>query len=125
MNIRGISAGSIALLLAMGREAHPREFAALLGSDDGIIRDVNIIPGTVGGSDSASVLFDMIPLSLGHIGSAHSHPNGVIRPSEADIRFFSHAGTYNIIVGYPYEQNNWGCFLPDGTRMDLPVIADD
>jgi proteasome lid subunit RPN8/RPN11 len=123
MNITGIADDTIALLLAMGRDAHPNEFAALLRPDEGIIRQVDIIPGTVGGSSSASVLFDMIPLSLGYVGSAHSHPNGVIRPSEADIGFFSRAGSYNIIVGYPYDAGCWGCFRPDGTRVDLPVIT--
>ena len=125
MNIKGISADTLSLLLTMGRESHPHEFAALLEPEEGIIRGVDIIPGTIGGSDSASVLFDMIPINLGHVGSAHSHPNGVIRPSEADIGFFSHAGTYHIIIGYPYEQDSWGCFRSDGVRIDLPVIPDD
>lgn len=122
MNIKGIAEDTLTLLLTMGRESHPHEFAALLSPDDGIIRDIDIIPGTIGGSQSASVLFEMIPLNLGHIGSVHSHPNGVIRPSDADIDFFSRAGSYHIIVGYPYEQDCWGCFRSDGTPVELPVI---
>ena len=125
MNIKGIAADTLALLLNMGRESHPNEFAALLEPENGIIQDVDIIPGTIGGSESASVLFEMIPINLGHIGSAHSHPNGVIRPSEADLGFFSRAGSYHIIVGYPYEQDCWGCFRSDGSRIDLPVIPND
>jgi proteasome lid subunit RPN8/RPN11 len=125
MTIKGISYDTLALLLNMGHESHPREFAALLGSEEGIIRNVDIIPGTIGGSSSASVLFDMIPLNLGHIGSAHSHPNGVIRPSEADIKFFPRTGSCHIIVGYPYEEDCWGCFHADGTRRELTVIHDE
>ena len=125
MNIIGIDADALTLLLTMGRESHPREFAALLEPEDGVIRDISIIPGTIGGSESASVLSDMIPISLGHVGSAHSHPNGVIRPSDADISFFSRMGSHHIIVGYPYQEGCWGCFRPDGTRMDLPVIRRD
>lgn len=124
MKVIGISADTLALLLTMGRESHPREFATLLSAEDGIIRDVTIIPGTVSGYESASVLCEMIPLNLGHIGSAHSHPNGVIRPSEADISFFSRTGSCHIIIGYPYEQDCWGCFYSDGTRRDIEVIAD-
>ena len=123
--IKGIAADTLTLLLTMGRESHPREFAALVGADNGVIRDVDIIPGTIGGSQSASVLFDMIPINLGHIGSAHSHPNGVLHPSDADIGFFSHSGIYHIIIGYPYEQDCWRCFNADGTACDLAVIADD
>ncbi len=74
MNIRGISADTLSLLLIMGQESHPREFAALLSTEDGVIRNVDIIPGTIGGSESASVLFEMIPLNVGYIGSAHKPP---------------------------------------------------
>lgn len=125
MKIRGISADTLALLLTMGKESHPREFAALLSAEDGVIHDVDIIPGTIGGSSSASVLFEMIPLNMGHIGSAHSHPSGAVRPSEADIAFFSRTGSCHIIVGYPYELDNWRCFRSDGTSIDLEVIPDD
>jgi len=125
MNIKGISADTLSLLLVMGQESHPREFAALLSAEDGVIRNVDIIPGTIGGSTSASVLFEMVPLNVGYIGSAHSHPSGAIRPSEADIAFFSRTGSCHIIVGYPYGQNDWGCFRADGTRIDLEVIPDE
>jgi proteasome lid subunit RPN8/RPN11 len=125
MAITGISEDSLSLLLTMGRESHPREFAALLEADKGIITSVTIIPGTIGGKESASVLFDMIPINLGHVGSAHSHPNGVIRPSEADISFFSQTGSCHIIIGYPYEEGCWGCFHGDGTQRELNVISND
>lgn len=126
MNIKGISVDTITSLLALGKGSHPREFLALLKvNSETIIEDLYILPGTIGGRESAILQFDMIPLGLGHVGSAHSHPNGVISPSDADIRFFPHAGTYNIIVGYPYEKEDWACFRPDGTRMDLPVISDE
>ncbi len=125
MKIKGIAADTLALLLTMGRESHPREFAALLGAEEGVIRDVDIIPGTIGGSQSASVIFEMIPINMGHIGSAHSHPSGAIRPSEADISFFSRTGSCHIIIGHPYEDDCWGCFHSDGSRIDLPVITDD
>lgn len=125
MKIKGIAAGTLSLLHTMGQEAHPREFAALLGEEDGVIRTIDIIPGTIGGYESASVIFEMIPLNLGHVGSAHSHPNGVIRPSEADIGFFSRTGSCHIIIGYPYEPDCWGCFRSDGTRIELEVIDDE
>jgi proteasome lid subunit RPN8/RPN11 len=124
MKIKGIAADTLNLLLTMGHESHPREFAALLEAEDGIIRNIDIIPGTISGSESASVIFEMIPLNLGHIGSAHSHPNGVIRPSEADISFFSRTGSCHIIIGYPYEPDCWGCFRSDGTPIELDVIED-
>jgi len=38
-----------------------------------------MVPGTITGEDSASVFFDMMPLDTHLAGSAHSHPNGVLR----------------------------------------------
>ena len=122
---KGISSDTLKFLLHMGKESHPREFAALLVPENEVISVIYPIPGTIGGSDSASVILDMVPLNLGHIGSAHSHPSGAIRPSEADISFFSRTGSCHIIVGYPYEQDCWRCFRSDGSPIDLPVIADD
>lgn len=123
MKISAIHRNTLDLLLEMGRGSHPREFAALLGSDNGVITDVNLIPGTIGGEASASVPFEMVPLHLGIVGSAHSHPNGVIRPSDADIRFFAVSGSCHIIVGYPYGPDDWQSFYADGTPVRLTVIS--
>jgi proteasome lid subunit RPN8/RPN11 len=127
MKIKGISAGTVAFLLELGRIKHPKEFLILLGADNGVItrNDFILLPGTIEGYHSASFPLDMVPLNLGHIGSAHSHPNGVISPSDADISFFSSTGSCHFIVGYPYEEGCWGCFNVDGTRRELAVIDDE
>jgi proteasome lid subunit RPN8/RPN11 len=122
MNIYAIQKDILDLLLAMGRESHPREFAALLSAESGVISDINLIPGSIGGRASAQVPFDMVPISMNIIGSAHSHPNGIIRPSDADIRFFSVSGSRHIIVADPYGPDDWGCFSPDGTPFMLKVV---
>jgi proteasome lid subunit RPN8/RPN11 len=122
MDIFAIDHNTLDLLLAMGSGSHPREFAALLSADEGIISDVHLIPGSLGGEASAQIPFEMIPLSLKIVGSAHSHPNGVLLPSDADIRFFSVQGRCHIIVGYPYGPHDWRSFLADGTPLDLEVM---
>ncbi len=111
------------MLLQLGREHHPNEFVAILRERDGIIRDLDLVPGTIVGSESASFFIDMLPLDTHQVGSAHSHPSGAIAPSPADLRLFPKAGRYNIIVGFPYEQNDWKCFSADGAPMHLEVIA--
>jgi len=123
MNISAINRITLDLLLAMGRESHPREFAALLSAEAGIISEVHLIPGSIGGEASAQVPFEMVPLHMRIIGSAHSHPSGAIRPSDADIRFFSVSGNSHIIVGYPYGPDDWRSFYADGTPLDLGVVA--
>jgi proteasome lid subunit RPN8/RPN11 len=65
----------------------------------------------------------MMPLSTHVAGSVHSHPSGNIRPSDADISFFSRSGRYHIIVGYPYTRDNWQGYRVDGTPYPLEVIS--
>ena len=123
MNIRGIRKDVISLLLQMGKESHPNEFVALIRERDGIMDEVNLLPGTVAGEDSAALLYDMMPLDTHVAGSAHSHPNGVLRPSNADVSFFPRTGRYHLIIGYPYRNQDWQCFTADGKPCDLEVIA--
>jgi len=122
MNIRGIRQELLNLLLELGRESHPNEFVALLKEKDGIIEELNMLPGTITGSNSASVIFDMMPLDTHLAGSAHSHPSGAIRPSDADIRFFPRSGRYHLIIGYPYRDVDWRCFTADGEPCLMEVL---
>jgi proteasome lid subunit RPN8/RPN11 len=123
MNIRGIRQDLLTLLLEMGRENHPNEFVALIRERDGIMDEVNLLPGTVAGVDSASLFYDMMPLDTHLAGSAHSHPNGVLRPSSADINFFPRTGRFHLIIGYPYRANDWQCFTANGEACTIEVIA--
>jgi proteasome lid subunit RPN8/RPN11 len=123
MNIRGIRQDVLSLLLKLGQESHPNEFVALIREQDGVMDEVNLLPGTVAGENSASLFFDMMPLDTHVAGSAHSHPNGVLRPSNADISFFPRTGRYHLIIGYPYGKRDWQCFTADGKPFELEVVA--
>jgi hypothetical protein len=123
MQIHGISRDLIDLLRSVGADRHPLEFVGVLREEDGIIHELNLLPGTISGEHSASLFVDMMPLDLHVVGSAHSHPNGVIRPSNADLLFFPRVGRFHFIIGYPYGGNDWGCFRADGTRVDMEVIG--
>ena len=59
------------------------------------------------------------------VGSAHSHPSGVLTPSKPDIQFFAHTGDYNIIVGPPFDLSSWACYDVEGLRRDLPILDVD
>lgn len=122
MKIRGIRQDLLTLLLQLGRENHPNEFAGVIRENDGIMEELNLLPGTIGREDSASVFYDMMPLDTHVAGSVHSHPNGVILPSDADLNFFPRTGRYHLIVGYPYRKNDWRCFTVDGEPSELEVI---
>jgi proteasome lid subunit RPN8/RPN11 len=122
MKILGIRQDLLTLLLQMGRENHPNEFAGVIRESDGVMEELNLLPGTIGREDSASVFYDMMPLDTHVAGSAHSHPNGVIIPSDADLNFFPRTGRYHLIIGYPYRKNDWRCFTVDGQPCNLEVI---
>jgi proteasome lid subunit RPN8/RPN11 len=122
MNIRGIRQSLLSLLLEMGHVSHPNEFVGLIREQDGIMEEFNMLPGTIGRENSASLLFDMMPLDTHLAGSAHSHPNGVLRPSDADVRFFPRTGRYHLIIGYPYRKDDWRCFTADGEPCTLDVV---
>lgn len=123
MNVRGIRKETLSLLLQMGRDAHPNEFIAILTGRGGVIDEVNLLPGTVTGEDSAHVFYDMMPLSTNVAGSCHSHPNGVLMPSGADISFFPRTGRYHFIIGHPYGERDWRCFSSDGQQCRMEVVA--
>jgi proteasome lid subunit RPN8/RPN11 len=65
-----------------------------------------------------------MPNDLDSVGSVHSHPNGVLRPSKADLATFTR-GKVHIIVGAPYGRNNWQAFDRDGKPIDLSVLNVD
>ena len=99
--VRGIARDTLHFILEASRSSEPNEFAGLLSVEGDIISDVIILPGTESSRMSALVRLYMLP-NMSVAGSAHSHPSGLLRPSEPDILFFSRTGDYNIIVGPPY-----------------------
>jgi proteasome lid subunit RPN8/RPN11 len=118
----GISRDLLDLLLKIGKSQHPLEFLAILRDHNGILDELELVPGTISGEESASFSPHMLPLRTGLTGSAHSHPNGVLEPSNADLRFFPAVGRFHIIVGAPYGADNWRCYTAGGQPCTLEVI---
>ncbi|MCX6693708.1 MAG: Mov34/MPN/PAD-1 family protein [Methanomicrobiales archaeon] len=123
MEIRGIKGEILDLLMELGRESHPHEFVGLLCGNCGVIDEFNLLPGSEGREESATLLLDMIPLGLSPAGSVHSHPNGVLYPSDQDLSFFPRVGRCHLIVGAPYLQESWRAFRTDGRAYPLDVVG--
>lgn len=119
--VLGIARDTLSFILEASRSTAPSEFAGLLQVDDEIITEVLILPGTESSRMSALVRLYMLP-NMQVAGSVHSHPSGVLRPSEPDILFFSRTGDYHIIVGPPFNEQSWVCFNAAGERRDLPIL---
>ena len=113
------------------RDSHPHEYMGLLRGEDArslgldrdgtVVTDVLVIPGTESNPVSATVKTSMVPNDLRGVGSVHSHPNGVLRPSDADLASFQR-GKVHIIIGAPYGPDDWQAFDSDGDPVDLEVI---
>ncbi len=123
MQIQGIRNDLLSLLLQIGKEQHPHEYAGLLREREGIIEELDLLPGTTSTEVSASLHLDMMPLDTHLAGSVHSHPNGILLPSDADLSFFPRTGRYHLIVGFPYDKGCWACFRANGTPVELEVVT--
>ncbi|MFC4246515.1 Mov34/MPN/PAD-1 family protein [Natribaculum luteum] len=129
--ILGIAGETLEFALESAEASHPNEYmgmlrgteASQLGLDrDGlVITDVLVIPGTETNSVSATVKTNQIPNDVRSLGSVHSHPNGVLRPSDADLQTFGR-GSVHIIIGAPYRRTDWQAFDSHGQQTTLDVI---
>jgi proteasome lid subunit RPN8/RPN11 len=119
--VRGIARDTLHFILEASRSSMPEEFAGLLQSENDIITEVLMLPGTESSRMSALIRLYMLP-NMQVAGSAHSHPSGSLRPSEEDILFFSRTGDYHIIAGPPFDEKSWACYDASGERRELPVL---
>jgi proteasome lid subunit RPN8/RPN11 len=127
----GIADDALQFALEASEDAHPNEYMGQLrGTDarkldldrDGtVITDVLLAPGTKTNPVSAEFNPSYMPNDVNGVGSVHSHPNGVLRPSDADLATFSR-GQVHIIIGAPYGRDDWRAFDSQGQPRDLEVI---
>ncbi|MCU4924644.1 Mov34/MPN/PAD-1 family protein [Halobacteria archaeon AArc-dxtr1] len=129
--ILGIAEETLEFALESSEATHPNEYmgflrgteASRLGleTDGLVITDVLVVPGTEANSVSATVRTSQIPNDVKALGSIHSHPNGVISPSSADLETFGR-GSVHIIIGAPYRRGDWQAFDSQGQPTQLNVI---
>jgi proteasome lid subunit RPN8/RPN11 len=130
----GIAESALEFALEASEDAHPSEYMGFLRGEDArrlgldrtgtVITDVLVIPGTETNPTSATVQEYMVPNDIKAAGSVHSHPNGVLRPSDADLMTFG-KGKDHIIIGYPYGRHDWKAFDREGEPRDLEVLDVD
>ncbi|WP_254830318.1 Mov34/MPN/PAD-1 family protein [Haloglomus salinum] len=130
----GIAEDALEFALEASEDAHPNEYMGFLRGEDAsrlgldrdgtVITDVLVIPGTESNPTSATVQEYMVPNSIKSAGSVHSHPNGVLKPSDADLMTFG-KGKVHIIIGYPYGRHDWQAFDREGEPRDLEVLDVD
>ncbi|MFB6138932.1 MAG: Mov34/MPN/PAD-1 family protein [Halosimplex sp.] len=127
----GIAEAALEFALEASEDSHPNEYMGFLRGEDArkfdldyegtVLTDILVIPGTESNPVSATVDASMIPTNSRAAGSIHSHPNGVLRPSNEDLQTFG-KGTIHIIIGAPYDRTDWQAFDRQGDPVDLPVL---
>lgn len=108
--------------MELGKSSYPKEFAGLLSADRGVISNLVILPGSASSRKAASIKLGYLPTGMKIIGSVHSHPSSNSFPSQADLRFFSKCGPYNLIVFYPFRKGDWRFYDGRGNPIDVQVI---
>lgn len=131
--VLGIAAETLDFAREAARDAHPNEYLGILQAtpaedlerftdrDGVVITDILVIPGTKSGPTSATMRRHLVPNDNRTVGSIHSHPNGVLRPSDEDRSTFG-AGVVHVILGAPYERGDWRAFDSEGERRSLSVL---
>jgi len=102
---------------------HPNEIVVLLRGrkekDDIIITDYLLPPFGLGGRGFASFPSHMLPIDFTIMGTAHSHPSGVLQPSIGDFHNFY--GRIMLIIGPPYDQPRVAAYNKSGELVKVKL----
>ncbi|MEM2926919.1 MAG: Mov34/MPN/PAD-1 family protein [Candidatus Bathyarchaeia archaeon] len=115
-------------LLQLAREMHPKEIILLLrGKVKGqklLVEEALIPPFAIPGIGFSSFPLQTLPMDFSIIGTAHSHPSGILHPSTRDLNRFY--GKIMLIIAYPYDLE--GCFAifdGNGNLVNCEIIDRD
>ena len=111
-------------VLVNARVFHPREGLLLLRGnverDFLLVDEVLIPPFAVHGTRFATFPLHMLPLDFSIVGTAHSHPSGILTPSTHDLNHFY--GRVMIVAAYPYASAlHIGVFNREGTAIAFTI----
>jgi proteasome lid subunit RPN8/RPN11 len=114
------------LILESSKSNFPNEFGALLRVDrtaKTTITEVVLLPGTISGNSHAIFKLYMLPIDYSIVGTVHSHPSSISRPSEADLDLFGHFGRIHLIVGVSsIGGTSWHAFDYNGKELQIQVV---
>lgn len=111
-------------ILENARALHPRETILLLRGkakrDRSEITDLIIPPFATRGRGFSGFPAYMLPMDFSLIGSVHSHPSGVLKPSLEDLN--CSFGRIIMIVAYPFVgTENVAVYNHSGDKIPLKL----
>jgi proteasome lid subunit RPN8/RPN11 len=113
------------IILESAKSIYPNEFGGLLRVDSKLIHtiiEVILLPGTISGGSQAIFQLHMLPIDFSIIGTVHSHPSGIPRPSKADLTLFDKYGKVHIIVASPFNEYSWKSYNYLGNEIDIEIV---
>jgi len=114
------------LIVESSKSNYPKEFGALLRVDrveKNTIAEVVLLPGTISGDSHAIFYLHMLPIDYSIVGTVHSHPSAVSRPSDADLDLFNHFGRVHLIIGVSSSGYiSWNAYDYRGNAMTVEVV---
>jgi proteasome lid subunit RPN8/RPN11 len=120
--VTGISRDVVRLMCEMGRENHPREYGCALRAEDGVIRELVLVPGMIGGDRHTFMNTWHLPVDPSIVGTVHSHPSPFPIPSDADKQFFSAYGRVHLIIASPYTPTSWRAYDLTAAPVSLQTV---
>ncbi len=114
-------------ILEGARQVYPRESILILRGKKRkgtvTVTDLLVPPLATRGHGFANIPLHMLPMDLSLVGTVHSHPSGMVKPSAADLNHF--LGVILMIVGYPFtDEKNIAVYDRDGEPLILQVNPD-
>jgi proteasome lid subunit RPN8/RPN11 len=112
-------------ILTYAKVLHPKEGILLLRGRNSkntlLIDEVVIPPFAVHGTGFSRFPVHMLPADFSIVGTAHSHPSGILSPSIGDLNNFY--GKVMIITGHPYHsEQHIAIFNNDGKILKFKVF---
>jgi len=113
-------------ILSYAKALHPREGVLLLrgkvDKDRIVIKEVVIPPLAAHGRGFSNFPLHMLPNDFSVMGTAHSHPSGVLKSSIEDLNHFY--GRIMIIAAYPYDSERQISVLDkDGNAVRYEIVS--
>jgi len=119
-----VSRSVIESVLSHAKFVHPKEGILLLRGkvekNRVSVNEVEVPPLAVHSRNFANFPLHMLPIDFCIVGTAHSHPSGVLRPSIGDLNNFF--GRIMIIAAYPYiSERQIAVFDKDGRTLGYEI----
>lgn len=122
--VHSIRRDVLEMIQESARATHPNEFGASLRAEKGVVTELILVPGTLGGDKHAILPLGYLPMDASIVGTVHSHPGPWAIPSDADKQLFNAFGHTHIIIAEPYTDTTWIAYDQNAEEIELTVVED-